>query len=493
MAELNGVLMQFFHWYIAPDGNLWNELKEKSQELFDAGITAVWIPPAYKGHNGGSDVGYAVYDLYDLGEFDQKKSVRTKYGTKDELISAVQTAKSAGIQVYADIVLNHMIGGDAEEEIIATPCNDSNRHERIGETRTIKAYTHFHFPGRQGKYWPMEWHWWHFTAVDTDGNDPDYKAVFLFDGKVFDEKVDLERGSYDYLMGCDIDVKQPEVQETIKNWGAWFYDQIGFDGVRFDAVKHVEAGFFPQWLNHVRAHSKQRIFALGEYWSYNVEALHEFIAATGGDVALFDAPLHFNFSVASKSGNEYDMRQIFDNTLVKNEPGLAITIVENHDTQPLQSLESVVEGWFKPLAYALILLRKSGYPCLFYADYYGADYKDKGPDGNDHEIHIASHRWLIDKFLAVRKLFAYGEQYDYFDHPNTIGWTRLGIAEHPGGACVVLTNSDAGSKRMQTVPDTTYYDITEHVEGTVTSDGEGWGDFRCAERSVSVWVPVVAN
>lgn len=42
------------------------------------------------------------------------------------------------------------------------------------------------------------------------------------------------------------------------------------------------------------------------------------------------------------------MRQIFDGTLVKDQPALAVTLVENHDSQPLQSLESVVESWFKP-------------------------------------------------------------------------------------------------------------------------------------------------
>ena len=38
----------------------------------------------------------------------------------------------------------------------------------------------------------------------------------------------------------------------------------------------------------------------------------------------------------------------------------------------------MVEPWFKPLAYALILLRREGYPCIFYADYYGAEYEDWG-------------------------------------------------------------------------------------------------------------------
>lgn len=54
------------------------------------------------------------------------------------------------------------------------------------------------------------------------------------------------------------------------------------------------------------------------------------------------------------------MRQIFDNTLVKERPNLAVTFVDNHDTQYGQSLQSFVEEWFKPLAYAIILLREDG-------------------------------------------------------------------------------------------------------------------------------------
>ena len=108
-----------------------------------------------------------------------------------------------------------------------------------------------------------------------------------------------------------------------------------------------------------------------------------------------------------------------------------------------------MEGWFKPHAYALILLRREGYPCIFHADYYGAHYKDRGNDGEEYEIWLESHKWLIDKFLWVRQNCAYGEQYDYFDHPNTIGWTRLGDEEHPGGVAVVLTNGEEGFKRME--------------------------------------------
>ncbi|EAZ92226.1 alpha-amylase [Crocosphaera chwakensis] len=490
MSEFNGVMMQYFHWYNEPNGTLWNELAENAADLAKAGITAVWLPPAYKGTAGGYDVGYGVYDLFDLGEFDQKGSVRTKYGTKEEYVNAIKVAKEAGMHVYADAVFNHKLGADQEEETEATPMNPENRHEAIGELQKVKVWTHFTFPGRQGKYSNFEWHWWHFDAIDHNVYDENMNAIYLFKDKKFDEQVDLEKGNFAYLMGCDLDMECEEVREQLKYWGEWYVDTTDIDGFRFDAVKHVKAGFFPQWLNHVRRYSGKRLFAVGEYWSGDIDALNYFIEVTGGDVALFDAPLHYNFCEASKTGGDYDMRQIFDGTLVQQQPTLTVTLVENHDSQPLQSLESVVESWFKPLAYALILLRRDGYPCVFYADYYGAHYKDTGNDGGEYEIHMDAHQWIIDKFLEARQEYAYGEQYDYFDDNSIIGWTRLGDEEHPNGMAVVLSNHQKGTKWMEIgQPNQTYIDLTEHIEEPVVTNDEGWGEFPCLAGSVSVWVP----
>jgi alpha-amylase len=364
-----------------------------------------------------------------------------------------------------------------------------NRNEVIGEYQKIQAWTHFTFEGRKGKYSTMEWHWWHFNAIDYNVYNEGEDAIYLLKGKSFDEDVDQEKGNFDYLMGCDLDMRNSEVQGEIKYWGEWVYDTTNIDGFRFDAVKHVSAGFFPEWLEHVRHHAKRDLFAVGEYWSYEVEALHNFIDVTEGKVDLFDAPLHLNFHLASQAGENYDLSKIFDNTLVKDQPTLAVTLVDNHDSQPLQSLESVVEAWFKPLAYALILLRREGYPCIFYADYYGANYKDYGKDGNEYEIWIESHQWLLDKFLSARQTYAYGEQIDYFDHPNTIGWTRLGDEEHSGGMAVVLSNGEDGRKWMNVGhPNTTYIDITEHIDEPITTNDEGWAEFSCQGGSVSVWI-----
>ncbi len=490
MSAYNGVMMQYFHWYTPADGSLWKKLAKNASALAEAGFTALWLPPAYKGAAGRNDVGYGVYDLFDLGEFDQKGSVLTKYGTREEYLAGIKAAQKAGLQVYADVVFNHKLGADETEEFKATPFNPHNRHEATGELQTIRAWTHFKFPGRKNKYSELKWHWWHFNAADYNALDDKTDAIYLFEGKTFDDSVDLDKGNFDYLMGCNLDINNSDVRKELLYWGEWYLETTGVDGFRFDATKHVKSDFFLDWINHIREHSGRKLFAVGEYWSGKSQALEHFIKVTDGSMMLFDVNLHYNFARAGKEGGNFDLQTIFDNTLVKDHPTLAVTLVSNHDTQPLQSLESVVEGWFKPLAYAMILLRKDGYPCVFAADYYGAHYKDRGKDGNEYEIWMASHQWLIDKFITARKSYAYGDQYDYFDHPTCVGWTRMGNEEARGGMAVILSNGDDGVKHMETgSPNITYFDMTEHINETVDTNNDGWGEFRCKAGSVSVWVP----
>ncbi|MGI0487089.1 alpha-amylase [Pantanalinema rosaneae CENA516] len=486
MTETNGTMMQYFHWYTPADGSHWEDIAAKASELADAGFTAIWLPPAYKGSGGANDVGYGVYDLFDLGEFDQKDTIRTKYGTRQQYLAAVRSLQTAGIQVYADAVLNHKDGGDATEKVMATPFQADNRYQQNGDYQEIEAYTYFNFPDRQGKYSSLEWHWWHFDAVNYNHYRPDdYSSVYLLDGKSFDNFVSLEKGNFAFLLGCDLDYENEEVRQEITNWGKWYLDTTGVDGFRLDALKHISSWFFVQWLDELRRYVSNDLFVVGEYWSADINVLHWYLGVTGGRMSVFDVPLHYNFHVASKAGNSYDMRRLLDGTLMQQQPSLAVTFVENHDSQPLQALESVVEPWFKPLAYALILLRREGYPCVFYADYYGAEYRDRG-----YTIEMVSHRWLIDRFLYARRHHAYGDQYDYFDHPTTIGWTRLGTEQHPQPMAVIMSNGEAGYKWMEVgQPNTVFIDLTNHIPDPITTNAAGWGEFRCRGGSVSVWIP----
>lgn len=489
MSEQNGVMMQFFHWYTTNDGSHWNQLKDCAQSLAEAGITGLWLPPAYKGASGENDTGYGTYDLFDLGEFDQKGSVRTKYGTKDEYLKAIKTAQSHGIQIYADIVLNHKMGADEEERLMATPYDPHNLKNQIGAHQEIQAWTHFSFPGRNGKYSELQWHWWHFSATDLNTLDHDMNAVFLFEGKSFGE-ADPEVGKIDYLMGSNVDLQNPDVQEELFYWGEWYLETTGIDGFRIDALKHIEFDFITKWINHLKSKSGKNLFAVGENWAEHNGSVNKFIQNTGGSMMLFDVDLHSNLSRASKDASNFDLRTIFDNTLVQKHPRFAVTFVSNHDTQPLQKMETVVESWFKPLAYALILLRQSGYPCIFAADYFGAHYTDRGRDGQDYEIWMDSHQNFLDGFLYARKTFCYGPQHDYFDYPTCIGWTRASNDRNQKGMAVLLSIGNDASKHMETgAPNTKYYDLTGHVQDEIFTDESGWGEFRCNAGSVSVWLP----
>ena len=163
----NGVMIQAFEWEIAADGQHWKNLQKKALTWMMMGITAAWLPPCYKGNSGTYDVGYGVYDLYDLGEFDQKGSISTKYGTRGEYLRAIESLKQRGIQVYADIVLNHKMGADKEQDILANKCEWGD-HNKEGNIEKIKAATKFTFPQRHKRYSGFEWNWTHFTGIDIN-------------------------------------------------------------------------------------------------------------------------------------------------------------------------------------------------------------------------------------------------------------------------------------------------------------------------------------
>lgn len=478
MKQINGTMMQYFEWYMNCNQNLWNSIAEKAEDLSKLGITALWLPPAYKGFQGKDEVGYGVYDVYDLGEFDQKGTIKTKYGSKDEYLNCINVLKQNGIETYADIVLNHKMGADMLQTIPATKVDWGNHYELISGQETVKVATKYTFPGRKHKYSDFEWNWTHFTGIDYDENLKEH-AIFKFKDKNWNEEVDEEYGNYDYLMGADLDFTNPKVVEECTKWGKWYLELTKVDGLRLDAIKHIPADFYKKWIQDMRDETKHELFTVGEYWSGDVEKLHRYITETEGKISLFDVPLHYNFNEASKNEN-YDLSKILDHTLVKDNSSMAVTFVENHDTQPDQALESFVDRWFKPAAYSIIMLRQEGYPCVFYGDFYGI------PHNNIEPLRE------LKTILKIRQEKAYGEQADYFDNPNFIGWTRRGDEEHiRSGLAVVISNAGDGEKRMfigEEFSGDTFIDCLNNCDDEIKIDEEGFGNFKVKSKSTSIWV-----
>lgn len=479
MEKINGTMMQYFEWYLDCKQNLWNDIAKNAEKLSKIGITAIWLPPAYKGLSGKDDVGYSAYDLYDLGEFNQKGTVKTKYGSKDEYINMIQILKQKEIESYADIVLNHKMGADGIQTIPAKKMDFSNHKvelETVNEM--VKVATKYTFPGRKHKYSNFEWNWTHFDAIDYNSSTGE-KVLLKFKDKEWDNSVDDEFGNYDYLMGTDLDFSNPTVVEECKKWGKWYLEMTGVSGFRLDAIKHISTSFYKEWIDYLRTETKKELFTVGEYWSGDIEKLHNYLKNIEGKISLFDVPLHFNFFTASNTEN-YDLSKILDKTLLKENPLKAVTFVDNHDTQPGQALTSFISKWFKPIAYVIILLRAEGYPCVFYGDFYGIAHS------NIEKV------YELETLIHIRKQKSYGEQHDYFDNPNYIGWTREGDKGHKkSGLAVVISNAGEGEKRMyigKHFSNCSFVDILNNCKEEVIVDSEGFGNFKVRGKSVSVWI-----
>ncbi len=558
MSEnINGVIFQFFHWYLDKDDSyqnnksLWAFLKEEADRLREIGIDAVWIPPAYKGASGENSSGYDTYDRFDLGEFNDKGTFRTKYGTKQELHDAINAlhgyrklnngdlAKDGNkqyIQVYGDIVLNHQAGGDVNDFWQAIRVDKDNRNNERWEPGfesgliEIKAFTKFNFTARAKKYSSFTWEARHFDSVDsTDqirqngkvfneqgGKKGKYIYRFLYNEsgyqpqvKNFEKWVSLEKGNFDYLQDSDFDYGRFDVREEMKYWGKWFTQEVGLDGLRLDAIKHITAGYIREWIGHVRAKTGKPLFTVGEYIAGETSTLHNYlteVTASGQhpqDISLFDFPLRFLFGSASWQGEAFDLGALNYNTLMVEQPSKAVTFVENHDYQFGREFNSHVQEWFKPLAYAFILLRDKGYPCLFFPDYYGSH------DKFEHRGQPSGREYL-DLLLRLRKQFALGEERFYAER-NVAGWVRMGGVPGAKGAMSVVINNSYGAVkaiRMNTgrfnkrfyhlatiklkdneflVAKHRYELYGDKAEG-LWADQHGWANFLADGGTAAIWI-----
>lgn len=472
---MKNTLLQTFQWYSTNDGSFWNKLAQQAENIHALGYTMAWLPPAYKGHSGANDVGYGVYDLYDLGEFNAKGSVKTKYGSREEYLQALESLRKNDVKIISDIVLNHRMGADETETVMVQRVNGENREERQGEPYQTQVWSKFTFPERNNKYSAFQWNSTCFTGTDYDAGNQQ-NSLMLFDGKDWDQNVSQEQGNFDFIMGDDVDMNAGYVIKELYDWGKWYQETTGSDGYRLDAIKSIDSSFFENWLRMMGQHGKEEHpFAVGEYWSGNIDELQKYLNDCHHCMHLFDVALHYHFQQCADSSDNYDVRGIFGDTLTEREPEYSVPFVDNHDTQPGQALQSWVAEWFKPCAYASILLYKSEYPCVFIGDVEGID--NNGTSGVPN----------IHKMVWIRKNLLGDNICDLFDDdPKKASW--ISLSDHP----VMVLYSIGGDKEK----DVTFPELAgkrmvnilnqDHVE---SMDENGHGVFHVGDRQCAVFIP----
>lgn len=327
-----GVMLQAFYWDCPREEGLeyrwWDHVRSKLPALARTGFTTLWLPPVHKAGNlGGPSMGYDPYDYYDLGEFDQKGSVPTWFGTKDHLLALIGEAHAAGMGVIADLVLNHNNGADETE---VNPLTGQERWTC--------------FRPKSGRF-ARDWQCFHPSLYES------------WDEMTFGDMPDLSH-------------RNPYVYAELLVLTRWMVEDLGFDGFRYDFVKGYGANTITaiQEYRYMRQGRQFTPYGVAEFWD-SARAIENWVDlanfSNSNPVDAFDFPLRemlkalcdtYGFSLRNLSTWE---------TVLQRQPQTTVTFVENHDLR--DEGRAIVND--KLLAYAWILTHE-GYPCVFWKDYY---------------------------------------------------------------------------------------------------------------------------
>ncbi|PHJ23788.1 alpha-amylase amy3 [Cystoisospora suis] len=306
------ILLQGFNWVSARNENGWyNVVKSKLGDIKRLGATIIWLPPPTE---SVSWEGYMPTRWYNL---------QSKYGSAEDLKDLIRTAAAFRLSCCVDVVANHRC---------------ATRQDRNGH------WTVFEDPS---------WGPWAVVCNNLQG----YKGEGSFDTGT--------------LVDCapDIDHTNRQVQKDIKAWLNWLVHEVGYTAVRLDMAGGYGASFQKQYIDSV-----DRPFAVGEYWDGCTENLVNYVRAGQGALAAFDFALYY---VLKRCVESQDFRELNAsgniNGLVGVEPQLAVTFIENHDTDHLDycstfgggNLDAVLQGY-------TFILTHPGVPCIYWN--YFSDY-----------------------------------------------------------------------------------------------------------------------
>lgn len=227
-----------------------------------AGYTAILLSPHQSACGGVQSLGYDPYDF---------RSFQSAHGTEADLAELIRKAHRLRIQVYADVVLNHMCGNN---------------------------FTYPRFSRRD----------FHTFGAIRDPKD----------------QWQVENGA---LAGLeDLDQDSPYVRGELWNFIVKT-NNMGFDGFRWDAAKHVPRWY---WSDHVLAKVRRwGKYSFGEVLNGDLGYLSSYVA-TG--MAVTDYALYFALRDSFRFGG--NVAALDGAGLAAADGPSALTFVENHDVGP---------------------------------------------------------------------------------------------------------------------------------------------------------------
>ncbi|MFN2188543.1 MAG: alpha-amylase family glycosyl hydrolase [Candidatus Promineifilaceae bacterium] len=302
-----------------------NDGDDKTSE--DLGVTGLWLMPIMESPS------YHGYDVVDYLQVDEE------YGTEDDFKRLIQEAHERGIRLIVDLVLNHT----------------SREHPWFEEARDPDSDL-------------RDWYIW-------SEDDPGYTGPW-------GEEV-WHRSGGDYYYGVfwegmpDLNYENPQVTEEMVDVARFWLEDMGADGFRLDAIKHIiEEGAVQEnsdstheWLEGFFTFYKDvnpDALAVGEAWTSTDQVLEY----TGDEV---DVAFQFDLAQAILDTSQTGLARHYldEMTQVVNSypPGQYAAFITNHDQNRVMSQLQEEEGAAKVAA--SLLLTSPGVPFIYYGEEIG--------------------------------------------------------------------------------------------------------------------------
>ena len=297
-----------------------NGIVQKLDYLQELGINAIWLMPI---HPSPSYHGYDVLNFY---------AVNPEYGSMQDFKNLLNEAHRREIKIIIDLVLNHT----------------SSRHPFFTNARS----------GPNSEY--RDWYVWSDTGGNRwyEGSDGYYYAYFWSEMP-------------------DLNYRNADVTEQMNEVTRYWLTDIGVDGFRIDAAKHlIEEG------DKVENTDATHEWFKGFYTFYKSENPDAYTVGEVGGAGAFMATKYtqqtdqiFNFELASAtvssvSGESNTSINSAWNFTLKDIPdGDYATFLTNHDQNRVMS---VLQGnQEKAKLAAVILLTSPGVPFIYYGEEIG--------------------------------------------------------------------------------------------------------------------------
>ncbi len=345
-----------------------NGMTTKLDYLQDLGITAVWLMPL------SPSPSYHKYDVTDY------KAIHPDYGSMDDFKRFIKEAHQRGIRVIIDFVIHH----------------SSSQHPWFSEA----------------KKGPFAWYRNYYLWADKEsiqGSIEKEETSMDSDNKWQWHPVDMNDTHTDYYSGFfhsgmpDLNFDNPAVREEVYSIGEFWLQEVGVDGFRMDAAKHIypderaeDAHAFWREFKAAMQAVKPDVYLIGEVWS-DAKSTAPYAA---GFSSLFNFDLSYSLLETVKNGDQR-AAEVKGNTYKTEEKSqlidilnysslwftkynidfLSATFLSNHDQV---RTASVLDAHAEKIKLAAsILFTLPGTPYIYYGEEIGM--LGKKPDENVRE------------------------------------------------------------------------------------------------------------